>query len=428
MSESYNRQKSFLLFKFLNKISKELYKSNKEIVIFNFGNEINLVNILIKSLKNEKIPVKLLKENKNIRQEVKESGFLLFDSISSLKEFNMKVIFANEYAKKFKFFVICQNVSVEDISSLEGREVLIPKRQIRLLGHEYYVPDILHFQYFLVEEDEAVKLMTFVWYSQGKCDEQQLIEVNKFERKTHKWENDEFIIKKFDNFHECELVFGMPLNNPATGYAKMRNGSIQYWGFLSYTIQEMENRLNFKFNTNAFNVLIYRSVKAYQPEYVFLSQPFMFLNNYIVFSPPGDFSGYEKLLMPFDIHVWMLIIVTFLASFVVILFLNFTKTSIRNFVLGRNVSTPALNVIMIFFGISQTTLPMRNFARFLAMLFIIYSLIIRTAYQGKMFEFMQQNISKPEVETIEDLIEQNFTFYMRPQAVSEFKKMDFMKR
>jgi hypothetical protein len=46
------------------------------------------------------------------------------------------------------------------------------------------------------------------------------------------------------------------------------------------------------------------------------------------------------------------------------------------------------------------------------MSFIVYSLIIRTAWQSKIFEFMSQEMRKPEVKTIDEAIEKDFDFYM----------------
>src|SRR5690349_12981924 len=116
--------------------------------------------------------------------------------------------------------------------------------------------------------------------------------------------------------------------------------------------------------------------------------------------------------MPFDFFTWALIASTFVASFLAILILYFVKRSIRDFVIGSNVTTPSLNVVQIFFGISQVILPRRNFARYLTMLFIIFCLIIRTAWQGKMYEFMQKDVAKPEVQTVEEMIDKGYTFCM----------------
>lgn len=121
----------------------------------------------------------------------------------------------------------------------------------------------------------------------------------------------------------------------------------------------------------------------------FLTQPFLF-EEYRVLIPVGEsFSTYDKLISPFDLQTWLLIIFTFLSAFFVIFAVNLTNSDVRNFVFGKNVTSPTLNIAMLFFGLSQVKVPRRNFSRYLVIVFILYSMIIRTCYQSKMFEHMQ---------------------------------------
>lgn len=45
-----------------------------------------------------------------------------------------------------------------------------------------------------------------------------------------------------------------------------------------------------------------------------------------------------------------------------------------------------------------------------------------------MFERMQKDISKPEVQSIEEMIEKNFTFYINKRYSAFFIAGDFPKR
>lgn len=64
---------------------------------------------------------------------------------------------------------------------------------------------ILHFLYFIVEDDKSVRLLTFVWYTAEKCKKAQLIEVNSFSKVTFRWKSDQFEIDKFTDLHGCDL-------------------------------------------------------------------------------------------------------------------------------------------------------------------------------------------------------------------------------
>lgn len=162
--------------------------------------------------------------------------------------------------------------------------------------------------------------------------------------------------------------------------------------------------------------------------HTFVTTPYSFLNNYIIIPPADEYDGYEKLLMPFDESTWIMILVIFATGFLVIFVLNHSNDEARTFVFGQQVTTPSLNITAIFFGISQITLPGRNFARYIVMVFILYCLIIRTAYQGKMFEFLQKNITKPEIQSIDELIGKKYTLFVRDIYIHKVHQMDFFKQ
>ena len=109
--------------------------------------------------------------------------------------------------------------------------------------------------------------------------------------------------------------------------------------------------------------------------------------------------------------------------------LNLRPRSFRNFVYGRNIKTPCLNVANIFFGGSLHTLPSRNFARTLIGMFMIYSLVIRSSYQGALFNFMKGDFREEPVNDLKTMIDQDFTFYVVESSVDNVKNLpEVMKR
>lgn len=152
-----------------------------------------------------------------------------------------------------------------------------------------------------------------------------------------------------------------------------------------HTIVHLNDKNNFRMT------LITRNNITRQRKVSF-TRPFSFSEQFIAIPPGEEYDGYEKLILPFDDATWMWLGVTFLAAFGTIFVLNFVPPDIKNFIIGRETITPALNVLRAFFGISHIVCPGRNFARFLMISFIWFSFIIRTGYQGKMFEFLQQEI------------------------------------
>lgn len=87
-----------------------------------------------------------------------------------------------------------------------------------------------------------------------------------------------------------------------------------------------------------------------------------------------------------------------------------------------------MNVAMMLFGIALVKLPGRNFARFLFILFAFYCLIIRTAWQSKMYEFMQKDMRKNEIKSIQELLDKKYDLHMSPHYKDAFKDISIVKR
>jgi hypothetical protein len=84
------------------------------------------------------------------------------------------------------------------------------------------------------------------------------------------------------------------------------------------------------------------------------------------------------MFLMFDDWTWICIGVTLSMALLTIQLINFMSVKVQKFIFGRDIRTPTLNLANIFLNGSQNRVPGRNFARFLLILFIIWSLIIRT--------------------------------------------------
>jgi hypothetical protein len=143
-----------------------------------------------------------------------------------------------------------------------------------------------------------------------------------------------------------------------------------------------------------------------------ITHPFLSEVEFFVVPPGEEYSGFDKLVLPFDSPTWFLIGLTFFVAFSIIFIVHFLSTKIQDFIFGNNVLSPTFNIAAHFFGLGQIALPRRNFPRFLLTIFILFSLIIRTAYQGKNFEFLQKEMRKPEANSVEEMINRNYKFRM----------------
>lgn len=145
-----------------------------------------------------------------------------------------------------------------------------------------------------------------------------------------------------------------------------------------------------------------------------MSSSYVYYTSYLVWTrPPGRlFTSFEKLFKPFRSYLWSCILVLFVLSFLAIRYTRNQSEKFQNFILGPGNTSPCLNISNIFFGGSLHRLPSQNFARTLLAIFLIYCLVIRSSYQGALFNFMRSSAREKGVNSIQEMADENFTFYV----------------
>lgn len=78
-------------------------------------------------------------------------------------------------------------------------------------------------------------------------------------------------------------------------------------------------------------------------------------------------------------------------------------------------------MVNIFFGGSLGRLPTRNFARTLFCIWISACVVIRSSYQGALFDFIQKPKNVAPLNTVAELIEHDYSLYMTIITANMFK-------
>ncbi|KAG5679173.1 hypothetical protein PVAND_008763 [Polypedilum vanderplanki] len=171
----------------------------------------------------------------------------------------------------------------------------------------------------------------------------------------------------------------------------------QNWGTKNFNVSTM-----YIFN-------IFKNIHPITIEYSYNSQPLHFYDYYFLISHNDVYTNYEKLNFPFDTATWILIFFIFGLTFVSIFGLHFCPPWLKVLIFGKGIIHPAYNALGIFFGIAQLRLPSESFCRAILIIYLWFCLIIRTCWQSKMFECITTDMRKPLPESIEDLINMNYT-------------------
>lgn len=128
--------------------------------------------------------------------------------------------------------------------------------------------------------------------------------------------------------------------------------------------------------------------------------------------PPEKLSSFAKLFQPFDLDVWMTLLVCFIAGALIIVLLSYTSKQVRANILGSGTTTPLTNMLIVILGSSQAIVPSNSCARLLLMAFIIFCMIVRTVFQGSLFKFLQSDGNRRQISSVDEMLKENFNFHI----------------
>ena len=307
---------------------------------------------------------------------------------------------------------------------------------------------------FIVDDSGRILLLTFKPFDVNSCGDTSPFIINEYVNGSYL--SSAFFPQKIKNLHECHIkvvTFNCP---PMVMIRRTKNNSYDISGIDGELLKGIAKILNFTIqivnisdtirwgtlddngtSTGAMKMVIdgevdftigMYTITSLRNKYMTSSQSYFTIPFLLIIPPGAQFSPFKKLFRPFRDVVWILILLTFVIGFVVIFVVKFQSNVIKDFVLGIKNDTPFLNIFNIFFGGSMNLMPSRNFARFLLTTFVIFCFVIRTLYQGALFQFLQKEDRAKEAQTIDELIERNFIFYMLPASFETTKNMKFANR
>lgn len=149
------------------------------------------------------------------------------------------------------------------------------------------------------------------------------------------------------------------------------------------------------------------------------SSPYLY-SSLLYAVPKGQaYTALEKLFLPFKLQIWILMGMLMLFALITTTFLSEKKLK---FLAGeRNNKTPFLNTVSVLFGGAVTFPPKRNFARTVFMIWIFGCIVVRSAFQGSLFEYIQKPRNIPSAGTLTELIDRNYTLYMSTAIFQLFR-------
>lgn len=356
----------------------------------------NLIGNILKN-KDDTLTFKLTKhKNFNLTLKLNTSSIVVFDSVESFRKICNLIEWQTNPIKRHQHLVHIQDASLSDLERIQDG--------FSIDTVNFLMSGMLE---TFSEKEKSIELVSSFMFTPQACRKNQYKTINKFDISLRKWESSNFYPNKYRNFHQCQIKAECYLHDTMEIFSKLVNATL---------ILNPENQ------TVDFNVLHkrlnYMATNDTAVGYTFMFSTIAFL------IPPGElYTALEKMFLPFEIEVWFAIIATVSIGLAVIQVINFCDEKVQHFVFGRNVTNPTMNMIDIFLNGSQVQTAGRNFARFIFTMFVFWCLIIRTCYQSKMFELLQVDPRKLELQTINELFEQNFSFIASPDMKTTIEEL-----
>ena len=314
--------------------------------------------------------------------QLNESSVVFFESVDFFKDYVTDVQWAFNKEKRYHHLVYAPGLKYKD-----------------LYETNLYDFSVDHVSFLVEESEDTITLTTSFKFTQESC-RPVLVDMNSFELSTLKWESSTFFSKKYQNFHGCELT--------------IKNDS---------SLRTFVNLMKFVFEDHLNARLIpcffeFEECDLINLEYAYLGQFQFLLSNphrddeiSFMIGPGEPYTDLERMFMMFDTKLWMAIGTTLVIGLLTTVILDFVSDEIRNFIAGRDIKSPTMNFFSVFLTGGQPRTPGRNFARFIFILFVVWSMIVRTCHQSMLFQLMQADLRRPTIRTIDEVFESNLTLF-----------------
>ena len=308
----------------------------------------------------------------------------------------------------------------------------------------------------LVTNKLSMEMFTFFPFSaNGKCHDTKSQKINEF--KDGKWLMTAFFPEKLRNFHGCTLKAACLEFEPSAHKTVSSNGTVTINGSDVEILNGLADILNIDLKIDVIKVngaswsTVYRNGSAtgnFKPlidgeidiaaslfyltelwsQFLQFTSAYFNLQMVLMIPPSAPFSPLETLLRPFDFIVWIALISFILMAFIAVLIIKLLSRQSQVLFFDRNINSPIMEIFAIIFGISQHALPRKSFSRILLMSFAMFSLVVRSVYTGSLFKFLQSDGHKKDFDTISQLLEENFDFFIDPGIEAMMEHTEFYER
>jgi hypothetical protein len=323
------------------------------------------------------ISLKHIADIENWKHKMKQSAVIFVKSEVNLQMLHHKTkfqdtkieIITNTVPENLKFLVY-----IEEIKSFQKLYDFITNDVDPLI---MMAAEMRYYELLMTSDDKFINLTANLLYSEEKCGKFVPKLLNKYEKKSSRWNKKLENFNHFDNFHGCFLRFVSEIHSSLyienrvdiAGLTDIENNkklkqlfmseNLKFGGAINEIAEYMARKNNFSFHytfmssdenedgdTGSYGL---RNYKVLLLEGIVLnmevinrsainvhnSEPFANFEYYYLVSENDLYTNYEKLLFPFDFTTWILSLITFSLTFACIFGLHLCPRWIRQIVFGQ---------------------------------------------------------------------------------------------
>jgi hypothetical protein len=339
-----------------------------------------------------------------VRCQLDAPSILLFDS-------------AEHYFNKF------ENITWKSKDRVWYNHLVYAPKKDKLDVIEHFAAenlDVENQNYLKIVNETTVDIVTSCKFAPGKCNIVQFKTINQFSTDTMMWQNKTFFPERYQNFYNCSLKVGYQKESSSSASREILN---LLAGHLNFHLLRVEVT-SLRHTAEKFDLVEISTFQAIRDHESSKFSSSLF-TDYVTFTvPDGEpYTQFEKMFLMFDKGTWICIGSTLVAALVVIQLISFMSIKVQNFIFGQENQTPTLSMVDIFLNGGQNKVPGTNFARYLLIVFVAWTLIIRTCYQSKLYKNLQQDMRRPKIQTVDELNEQNFTLLYTLEEANYFDEI-----
>ncbi|KAH8387851.1 hypothetical protein KR093_009877 [Drosophila rubida] len=332
---------------------------------------------------------------------------------------------------------------------------------IRLIFQHLFAIYVINVNVFLMDRSTgatAVQVYNYYPYRALRCQSSQPMHYASFsgglgaQPQIHVPNRTLFFDDKLDNMHGCPLRIATFQNRPFVIIEPplVKGGPRRLHGIEGMLIVLLAERMNFAIElllqptqdrgvvypngtiTGAMGMIVEGSANLTFGAFMYNKERAQFMLPAITYTsfpivlcvPSGHpLTPLQRLSKPLGHLTWLCLWISVALGCSLIAVLQLLPRRWRRFVLGHPNRTPVLALWCTLLGGMQQQPPRRNFARYLLVLWLLQTLVLRAAYSGELYILLQDGSTHTPLRTLGEVLAQNYVFHLLPALENIFREM-----